>query len=83
MRSARELQRLQSRSRANGGYTSYRPCSCCGLAVDPRNYRKHVKACTRRKRLAPDLWQEWWCDMRDLPDDDRRRPASDPLGRRA
>lgn len=39
-------------------------CSCCHLAVDPRNRQRHVKACMRRKRLAPELWREWQTDMR-------------------
>lgn len=41
----------------------FQSCSCCGLAVDPRNRARHVKACRRRKRLAPDLWTEWRRDM--------------------
>lgn len=39
-------------------------CSVCHLAIDPRNRQRHVKACMRRKRLAPELWAEWVTDMR-------------------
>lgn len=38
-------------------------CSCCHLAIDPRAGQRHVKACMRRKRLAPELWAAWRKDM--------------------
>jgi hypothetical protein len=39
------------------------PCPCCRLAIDPRNRERHVRACRRRKRLAPDMWRQWRDDM--------------------
>lgn len=43
----------------------YAVCSCCHLAVDPRNRARHVRACNNRKRLAPQMWAEWRADMRE------------------
>lgn len=74
MAQAREVARLSRRA----GYTRiYQQCRCCGLAVDPRNRARHLKACIRRKRETPQLWQEWWCDMHEIPENDRRRPSVD------
>lgn len=48
---------------------SHGRCSCCGLAVAHRNRRRHVAACTRRKRQAPRRWHEWRWDMTHGQDD--------------
>lgn len=49
---------------SRGTYRSSWPvCSCCHFKVDPRNRKRHIKACMRRKRLAPELWAEWKRDM--------------------
>jgi len=47
-------------------------CRVCGLAVEPRNSRRHHAACQRRKREAPALWWEWFYDMHDIPEHRRR-----------
>jgi hypothetical protein len=74
---------LFTRKEVRGTHRATWPsCSVCRLVIEPRNRTRHVKACAARKRQAPDLWQEWWCDMHGYADDDPRRPASDPLGRR-
>lgn len=78
----RDFPVLFTRREATGRRRAWPTCRTCGLVVAPRNRNRHERACLRRKRQAPDLWLEWKCDMYCYADDDRRRPASDPLGRR-
>lgn len=58
------LMRTAAAARKAFPRRTWQVCSVCHLAVDPRNRKRHIKACARRKRLAPELWAEWREDMR-------------------
>ncbi len=67
----RDFPILFSRAQARKvGRAHWPGCRVCRLSVEPRNRRRHEKACARRKRLAPRMWAEWKYDMNHPGNDD-------------
>lgn len=59
------VMRTPAHARRSFPGRTWATCSVCNLAIDPRNRARHVKACAKRRRLAPEMWAEWKKDMID------------------
>jgi hypothetical protein len=59
----REFPLLFTRAQARGTRRSWPACPCCHLLIEPRNRARHAKACARRRRENPAMWEHWRADM--------------------